>query len=194
MSTNIEHLEHLIRGHMNAQETIRAMDSKSSILFAFAGVTMAAVWVVLSALLELSGGPGSWLANFQKGGVVFALWAGGFGSAALIQCLWTLFARGCPVDNPPTTVLFPVIRKEKARTSADCQELRTRQINYLTEKIKGGMSEADIREEYLSQLKVLGDILVNKIEHNQKAVLMFIFQIIFLVFLCGCYAFLNLVF
>ena len=59
------------------------------------------------------------------------------------------------------------------------KQKRQNQIDYLAEKITGEMSDVDIREEYLSQLKVLGDILVKKIEHNQKAVLMFIFQIIF---------------
>ena len=184
MNNGEEQLEHIIRGHGNAQATIRAMDTKSSILFAFASATMAGVWVVLSALIFLSD---NGLKPCQQGGVILALWAGGFGWAALIQCLWTLFARGCPVDHPPTTVLFPFVQKEKRKMSDGYKQKRQNQIDYLAEKITGEMSDVDIREEYLSQLKVLGDILVKKIEHNQKAVLMFIFQIIFLILLCGCY-------
>jgi hypothetical protein len=173
-----EQLDHMIRGHQNAQETIRAMDTKSNILFAFAGATMTAIWKLSIAIStsECS------CFHLKWGGLLTASAAACFGCAALIFCLLTLFARGPKDAKLPTTVLFPFINSDNNLV----------QRCYLCEKISKGMSEANIRDEYQDQLYILGYILNKKIVHNQKAVRMFISQLTFGLFLGISYIFLLL--
>lgn len=163
-----EQLAHIIRGHENVQETIRALDNKSSILFAFAGAVIATTWQVLSELNAMNFPLEFKLECIRIFGMLVALGSVCLGGTALIQCLLTLLARGYPDGSElPTTVLFPYIPPK-----GEAQRV------YLSEKINGDLSDADIRAEYLNQLNILGEIVAKKIAHNQKAVRMFIRQLV----------------
>jgi hypothetical protein len=164
----IEHLEHIIRGHVNVQETIRAFDTKSSILFTFASAVIAGTWQILSKLTEIIAPLDFKWECIQRLGILAALGSACFCGMALIQCLLTFLARGYPDGSKlPTTVLFPYIPR-------NCQGHK----DYLAEKIANKMNKDDIHAEYLCQLNTLGEIVAKKIAHNQKAMRMLIFQIL----------------
>lgn len=167
-SIRSEQLSHLIRGHRNAQETIRAMDVKSSILFIFASIVLTGNWKIFEAIQKVAENCcSSCPESATQIGAVFSAASFLFGCAALIFCLLTLFARGKPVL--PTTVLFPYMDSDKDGTKAD----------YLNKAVMhNGINEQLIFEEYHDQLIVLGRILGKKIACNRAAVCIFMFEIV----------------
>lgn len=156
-----QHLEHLIRGHQNAQETIRAMDTKTSILVAIAGGVSAAI---NSSANQMSSE--SLMTDLILKGAVL------FGIASAFFCLFSLLARP-PKGKLPAYILFPFIMKGK--------KTEDRQLDYLRQKSLSGMTDDDIKNEYSEQLVILGYILAKKIGYNRMAIRMFMLQLAFLV-------------
>jgi len=157
-----QHLEHLIRGHQNAQETIRAMDTKTSILVAIAGGLST---IINSSANQISSG--NLVTDLILKGAVL------FGIASAFLCLFSLIAR--PPKGTlelPAYILFPFIVKGK--------KIEDEQLVYLREKSLTGMADDDVKKEYSEQLMILGYILEKKIGYNRMAIRMFMIQLVLL--------------
>ncbi len=191
--TNIEWGEfysHLQEGYRNAQETIRAMDTKVSILtglsvFALTvvgGVVVTAtscfgdhpeyLWAAVTAPLALLG-----IECFLSLSIVVSLT---MGMICIVSCLGALRARNRidGLTDLPATILFPhLYPREKLTTE---QWLRTHQPakEYYERIVVRNFTADDIQKEYHDQILNVGAILGEKVAHFQCASHWFRYQMI----------------
>ena len=168
---------HLQKGLDNGQQTVRAMDTKTSILTGLSIFALGAVaglvkvfcdLVIKSpdaakALLTLNFAAHLILVLFAISVIIAVV----LGVCCVIACLGTLVARGRkkPQGAPQTTVLFPWVHPENEK------EEREKDIAHYEDVIIGGkIDEELVREEYYDQIVNVGHIIWQKIAHNGKAV------------------------
>lgn len=184
-------LSHLSDGYRNAQETIRALDTKTNILtvlsaFAFTAILgmLKTAWdytcahaQTVEAVLTGSSQMPLILALALVGLLIVSLF---LGSLCIWACLATLTARAPSQEIAfvSSTILFPYLppvgRFGRTRAQAEYDNAKA----YYDKITTGQITEADILSEYHNQIMNLGSILGKKILWNRRAVGFFRWQII----------------
>ena len=173
-------VKHAKSGYENAQNVIKLIDAKASILIGLS--TLAAGFVISAAKwyieIDPTKGGASFLAAVAKHPALMR-WTALLGVLSLVvglicigACVWSVVARSRPEGlQMPFSVLFPIYPQHKEREAAD----------FFRSKLQG-MSQAEVLIEYEDQLRVLGLILSKKLKHNRVASVAFLSQLCLLFF------------
>lgn len=184
-------LAHLGEGYHNAQDTIKAIDTKTNILTALCVFGFTIVLGISKAMLN-------YICTNQKivdqaiaSFAISSLWPVFtlcalllasliIGTFCFLACMSTLTARAPNGDKHflPTTILFPylpvlrrfaspAIKKEVENGKAYYDRIRTAQI-----------TESDILNEYHHQITNVAHILGQKIMWNKRSVILFRWQVL----------------
>lgn len=181
---------HLQDGFRNAQETIRAMDTKVSILTGLSVFALTAVGGLLGSAASCFGehpeyfrtvllAP-SWLlvlAAVLGSAIVVSLV---FGIVCILLCVEALRARNRieGITKLPATVLFPHLPTRGKLSTEQWMEKHRLLKEYYDRIAGGGFSDEDIQKEFHDQILNLGIILGEKIVWFQRASKWFWCQVI----------------
>jgi hypothetical protein len=167
-------LEHARDGYRNAQDVIKFVDTKSTIVTGLS--TLFAGFLIASAKWSIESSPSSH-SNFERlsqahpyfaflifGSIIVSLVAA---MICLTAAVWSVVARLRPGNlNSEFTVLFPMY--------SEGDELRAKR--YFRRQLQG-MQRSDVLEEYEDQLRVVGMILCRKLRHNRIACIALLVQV-----------------
>lgn len=185
-----EFYSHLQDGYRNAQETIRAMDTKVSILTGLSFFAFTAVGGVIGATA-------SWFAEHPEylraaaTAPAFLLCTASLlalsavssivlGMICILACLDTLRARN-RIDGStglPATILFPYLPLRGELTIAPWAREHRPAKDYYDRIVHRKFTIDDIQREYHDQILNVAAILGDKVEHFQRACRCFKLQII----------------
>ena len=181
---------HLQDGFRNAQETIRAMDTKVSILTGLSVFAMTAVGGILGSAANCFGehpeyfraallAP-NWLLMLAAGMGAAIVVSLVFGVVSILSCVEALRARNRieGITELPATVLFPHL-PTRGKLAKEQWLVKHRLLKEYYDRIAGGgFSGEDIQKEYHDQILNLGIILGEKIAWFRRASSWFWYQVI----------------
>jgi len=179
--------QHLRRGHDNAQQTIRAMDTKTSILTGLSIFALTAIAGIVKTLCDSCSTYSAIAAPVATFAlirtllvilpfVVALVLATTSGISCIVLCIKTLVARSRndTLTTLPTTVLFPYLPpRDKAS-----EEKYKAAVQYYDKIRNREITEQLILDEYHDQVLNIGRILGEKIFWNRKAVQRFKQQVV----------------
>jgi hypothetical protein len=172
-------LAHAQAGYENAQNVIKAVDTKTTIVTGLSTLTAGFLIALIKWSIELDH---TSPANLQRVVAVFPVLSTflfvfiGMSFLNAFFCIaasvWSVVARQRPKNMETRfTVLFPAYRQADA----------TDACRYFEERLRG-CSPSAILKEYEDQLRIVGMILGHKLRHNRTACIALLFQILLL----GC--------
>lgn len=183
-------LGHLRDGYQSGQETIRAMDTKVSILtglsvfgLTIAGGAVGAAWQFRAEHSEtirnlLATNLAMFLLGLAAMSCLVSILSGLFSCFAAVNSLRAR-NRG-QFTKLPATIIFPFMPRHSGKVEDD-EGPHARASDYYQRMCRHDLTLAGIREEYVDQIQNIGAILTEKSHYNSKASRWFLVQLATLV-------------
>lgn len=181
---------HLQDGYRNAQETIRAMDTKVSILTGLSVFALTAVGGVMGTVMNCIVEHPAYFraavaapAYLLRTACLLALSTVAsllLGMACIVSCVGTLRARNRISDltDLPATILFPHLPSRGRLTTAQWLDTHQPAKQYYDRIASRVFTTEDLQKEYHDQILNVAAILGEKVVHFQRATHWFRYQMI----------------
>ncbi len=175
----IRTLAHAQTGYENAQNVIKAIDTKTTIVTGLSTLAAGFLIALIKWSIELDDTSPANLEQvvtaFPKLSTLLFIFVGmSFLNAffCIAASVWSVVARQRPKNlENPFTILFPAYRRAEAKAA----------YRYIEERLRD-CSKSAILKEYEDQLRIVGMILGHKLQHNRTACSALLLQILLL----GC--------